>query len=294
MMQFEYCGIGNGTASIKDYPDGILAEICQRTEIYENMNAWPWGSVDNCSPLMDEIADNLMNMQPDCREMYAEELICKMQTWTWLYSLSKEKLDAVSNSVVEYSIEMYFHKWRNAFRTFAEKLAVILAKLGINILDIQKRCGITLIERLDINDLWMDFGTPQLAEYHMSRLNESIGNNQHLVNVGRRKSCASPFITLMAGDNQVIENTLQILHQIIDGNKGKMVGCAILACFKAGMLYKIPSYKQVKQEFAPNGEDIGNAKGYSRWTCIEEYNEDKPRNKDIFDQMLQRFKSNRL
>ena len=281
MMHFEHCSIGNGTAGRKDYPDGVLAEIRKRTEAF---NTWPWGGVENCSPLMDEIADNLMTMQSDCRQIYAEELICKMQTWTWLYSLSKEKLDAVSNSVVEFSVEMYFHEWRSAFRTFAEKLAVILAKLRINILDIQNRCGITLIERLDVNDLWMAFGTPRLADYHLSRLNESR-DNESKGKIGRPKSDEESFVTLLVGDNKEREKTLHTLHQIIDGKKGKLVGCAMLACFKAGKIINIPSYKQVVGLF---GKDIGNRQGYSNYTNIGNY-KDNPKQEMLLENMTKRF-----
>lgn len=73
-----------------------------------------------------------------CREIYAEELICKMQTWTWLYSLSKEKLDAVSNSIKLNSVEDFFFTWRSAFITFSQKLSVILAKLGIDLTEIEE------------------------------------------------------------------------------------------------------------------------------------------------------------
>lgn len=281
MMHFEYCGIGNGTAGRKDYPDGVVAEIRERTEAF---NTWPWGDVENSSPLMDEIADNLMTMQSECREMYAEELICKMQTWTWLYSLSKEKLDAVSNSVVEFSVEMYFHEWRNAFRTFTEKLAVIFAKIGINILEIQNRCGITIIERLDVNDLWVDFGTPQLAAYHLSRLNEP-SNNGNKGKIGRPKSDEESFVTLLVGDKKECEKTLHTLHQIIDGNKGKIVGCAMLACFKAGKLINLPSYKQVVGLF---GKGIGNKQGFSTYTDIGYYKDNSKR--EVFlENMIKRF-----
>lgn len=283
MMHFEYCGIGNSLPARPDYPDGVLAEIRERTESF---NTWPWGGVENCSPLMDEIADNLMTMQSDCREMYAEELICKMQTWTWLYSLSKEKLDAVSNSVVEYSVEMYYLDWRNAFRTFAEKLAVILAKLGINILYIQKRCGITLIERLDINDLWMEFGTPQLAEYYLSKLNEP-SHNDNIGKVGRPQSNEKSFVTLLIGDKNEREKTLATLHEIIDGRKGKIVGGAILACFKAGKLINIPSYNQVKGLF---GKGIGNKQGFSSYTDIGYY-KNNPKREIFLENMIKRFSS---
>lgn len=281
MMHFEHCNIGNGTAGRKDYPDGVLAEIRERTETF---NTWPWGGVENCSPLMDEIADNLMTMQSDCRQMYAEELICKMQTWTWLYSLSKEKLDAVSNIIVEFSVEMYFHKWRDAFRIFSEKLAVILAKLGISILEIQNRCGISIIERLDANDLWMYFGTPRLAEYHLSRLNEP-SNNGNKGKKGRPKSDEEPFVTLLEGDKKECEKTLHTLHQIVDGNKGKIVGCAMLACFRAGKLINLPSFKQVVGLL---GNGIGNKQGYSTYTDMGYYNGNSKR-KMLLENMIKRF-----
>lgn len=271
MMHFEYCGIGNGTAGRKDYPDGVLAEIRQRTEKYSDENAWPWGGVENCSPLMDEIADNLMTMQLDCRQMYAEELICKMQTWTWLYSLSKEKLDAVSNSVVEFSVEMYFHEWRNAFRSFAEKLAVILAKLGINILDIQNRCGITIIERLEVNNLWMDFRTPQLAEYYLSRLNQP-----NLADVDQKKPRKSKkertkneaeahFLTLLYGDTRTRAKTLELLHYYLDGKIGKGAACVVEACVKSKRLAK-PSFADLQPVFDLQGshQAFDNAYGASR------------------------------
>lgn len=255
MMHFEYCGIGNGTAGRKDYPDGVVAEIRERTEAF---NTWPWGGVENSSPLMDEIADNLMTMQSECREMYAEELICKMQTWTWLYSLSKEKLDAVSNSVVEFSVEMYFHEWRNAFRTFTEKLAVIFAKIGINILEIQNRCGITIIERLDVNDLWVDFGTPQLAAYHLSRLNESARVEVGFSDVRKSKKSQTKeeaeacILTLLNGDTRTKSKTIELLHYYLDGKRGKHAALVVEACVKSKRMVK-PTFSDLKLAFDLKG-----------------------------------------
>lgn len=246
MMHFEHCNIGNGTAGRKDYPDGVLAEIRERTESF---NTWPWGGVENCSPLMDEIADNLMTMQLDCRQMYAEELIFKMQRWTWLYSLSKEKLDAVSNSVVEFSVEMYFHEWRSAFQTFAEKLAVILAKLKINILDIQNRCGITLIERLDVKELWTCFGSYELAEYYLSKINTPHKENKAKARkAGRPKSTENPFADKLIGSDEEKKETLKRLHQLLDGKTGKFVALVIFGCIKAGKL-SMPTFPQLQVEF---------------------------------------------
>lgn len=191
MMHFEYCGISNELPARPDYPDGVLVEIRERTELFD---IWPWGGIENCSPLMDEISDNIAFRPADVRIAYVEELLTKMQKWTWLYSLAKDKLDTVNNSFYLNSIEFFFFKWQNAFQTFAKKLAVILAKLGINLLEIQDRCGICIIERLDIDELWMDFGTPEMAYFYLSKFNIPQKQTQHNILTDRaikyfKKAC---------------------------------------------------------------------------------------------------------
>ena len=256
MMQFEHCGIGNGTAGRKDYPDGVLAEIDKRTESFDT---WPWGGVENCSRLMDEIADNLAFRPSDSRESYVEEILNKMQTWAWLYSLSKEKLDAVSNSIKENSVEDFFFTWRSAYSTFAEALAVILAKLGINLIEIQKRCGISIIERLDVKELWNYFGSPQLADYYLSKFDKpSLEVIPNSGKSGRPNSTDVPFVSLLIGDEEECNRTLIRLRTLIDGRKGKNVAMAIQACVEAGMMFE-PTFPQVKSYF-PN---IGAPQGYS-------------------------------
>lgn len=274
MMHFEYCGIGNSLPARSDYPDGVLAEIRERTEAF---NTWPWGGVENCSLLMDEIADNFMTMQSKCWQMYAEELICKMQTWTWLYSLSKEKLDAVSNSIRLNSIEYFFFRWKSAFRSFAEKLTVILAKLGINILEIQNQCGVTIIERLEVNNLWMDFRTPQLAEFYISRLNQSS-----IVEVDKKKQrkpkkertkeeAEAHFLTLLYGDTLTRAKTLELLHYYLDGKIGKGAACIVEACVKSRRLAK-PSFTDLQPVFGLKGSRnaFNNAYGTS---CGKEFDD---------------------
>lgn len=267
MMLFEHCKISNGTVSREGYPKSVLGEIRERTESYEQFDAWPWGGMANCSPLMDEIADNLAMLPDDGRNMYAEELLCKMQTWVWLYSLSREKLDALSNSIALYSVEYYFSRWRSAFRSFAEKLAVILVKLGMNILEIQNRCGFKIIERLDINELWMSFGTPQLAEYHLSKLHgESIVSKPNKsVKLGRPNSKEIPFRNLIIASALEKERILQLLHQSIDGRKGKDAAFALLACLKAGKLTSKPTFAQIQGEFG----NVGSKSGFNQYYYAE-------------------------
>lgn len=171
MANYKYCGIGNDVPARADYPDGVLDEIKKRTEV---LDVWPWHGVENRCPLFDEITDNLDSCIYDAsRWNYVISILKQFQTWIFEYSIRPKKLDSISNSVTLYSLEYYFHDWRNAFKTFAEKLAVVLAMRGINIIEIQQQCGISIIDNLNVDDLWMFFGTRILAEECLSKLNDS-------------------------------------------------------------------------------------------------------------------------
>lgn len=169
MAHCQYCSIGSDVPARADYPDGVLAEIKERTEAF---SVWPWPGIANYCPLFDEIVDNLDScISNDVKRNYVISILQQFQIWTFLYSLGTDKLDSISNSVRLYSLEYYFHTWRKAFKSFAEKLAVVLAMRGINLLEIQKQCGISIIENLNIDDLWMDFGTRKMAEECLSKFN---------------------------------------------------------------------------------------------------------------------------
>lgn len=169
MAHCKYCGIGSDVPARADYPDGVLAEIKERTEAF---NAWPWSGIANYCPLLDEIIDNLDSCVSDnVRINYVITILQQFQTWIFLYSLGTDKLNSISNSVILYSLEYYFHTWRNAFKSFADKLTAILTMRGINILKVQNLCGISIIENINIDDLWMDFGTRKMAEECLSKFN---------------------------------------------------------------------------------------------------------------------------
>lgn len=170
MAMFKYAGVGNGTISRPDYPNGVLAEIKQRTEKFD---AWPHDGVSNYCPLFDEIDDNIRSCNSNKQEItiYVEYILRKLQNFAFLYSLKRDKLDAISNCVDLYSLEHFFLTWIQAYKTFGERLAFTLAKRGINLLEIQKKYRISIIDRLDVNDLWMYFGTVEAAEVCLLRLN---------------------------------------------------------------------------------------------------------------------------
>lgn len=171
MAHCKYCGIGSDVPARADYPDGVLAEIKNRTEA---LNVWPWPGITNYCPLFDEIIDNLDSCISDnVRTNYIISILQQFQTWTFLYSLGTDKLNSISNSVKLDSLEDYFHTWRNAFKSFANKLSAILAMRGISILEVQNQCGISIIDSLNIDDLWPDFGTLKMAEECLTKLHNT-------------------------------------------------------------------------------------------------------------------------
>ena len=177
IMLHKYCGIGNCTVSRIDYPEGVLAEIKMRTE---NCEVWPYNEQSNKSALLEEIADNIkLCRSNDEMITYIEDILLEFQSWISLYSLCPHKLDAIANTVVRDTPEYFFRRWYVAFVSFVQKFAVLLAKRGINILEIQNRCGLQVIDSLDINELWMYFGTRERADYYLTRLNVSYNGKKH-------------------------------------------------------------------------------------------------------------------
>jgi len=176
MALFEYCGVGGETPARPDYPDGVLSEIKYRTE---NLDVWPFYGVENDNPLFDEITDNLdSRISDESKELYVKEIIRKFQLWTFHYSLGAKKLDAISNTVTPNSLEMYFWQWRSAFLSFTHTFASILAERGLNLLEIQDRCHIKIIDKLEVRDLLHHFGTIEAAEESIAKLKISVNTTE--------------------------------------------------------------------------------------------------------------------
>lgn len=164
----KYCGIGSDVPARPDYPDGVLAEIAERTE---SMSVWPWHNKEDICPLLDEIEDNLDSYNSiEDKRLYVENMLMKFRWWTFHYNLGKEKLNTISNVFYHNSLEQYYRTWLSAYKTFAEKLAVVLVRRGLNILEIQEQCEISIIEKLNVDELWMYFGSRKRAEECLSRV----------------------------------------------------------------------------------------------------------------------------
>ncbi len=262
MAQYVHCGIGSEIPARKDYPAGVLAEIKERTEA---LDVWPWDGIENVCPLFEEITDNLDSCTSgNAKISYVFRILKQFQLWTRLYSLSPEKLNAIGRSVEKDSLEDFFSDWRDAFATFAKKLAVVLAILDINILDIQKKCGVSIIDNLDIDALWMYFGSRELAERSLSKFtskNDSTRPKQENAVPGEKGRKTLPFSDVLLGTPDTKQKTLERLHLLIDGKKGKAVALVIHACKSKGLMTE-PTFTQVKNEF---GETVGNRSGYNHY-----------------------------
>ena len=163
MVLNEHCHVGSGTASRHDYPDGVLKEIAERTD---DFNAWR-----NSSLLIDEVKSNLIYCNsPENIRLYVKDILFAFSHWTMRYNTWREGLNAIGNTSVYKSLEYYYSGWRIAYNSFAEDLAIALAERGISIFDIQRQCGISIIDNLDIDRCWWRFGTRKRAEECLAKI----------------------------------------------------------------------------------------------------------------------------
>lgn len=236
MAMFKYAGVGNGTSSRPDYPNGVLAEIKQRTE---NFNAWPHDGDSNNCPLFDEIDDNIRSCNSNKQEItiYVEYILRKLQNFAFLYSFRRDKLNAISNTVELYSLEHFFLTWISAYKTFGERLAFALAKRGINLLEIQAKNKISIIDRLDVNELWHYFGTIEAAENYLLELNHKKPEQP------TQENTIEHYI---ASDDK--ETTIQAIKSLVCGKKGKQAAVYIYVAVYNGYMSK-PTFDILKEAF---------------------------------------------
>jgi len=89
----------------------------------------------------------------------------------------------------------------------------------------------------------------------------NIISSENVAKAGRPKGKnIVPFQNKLLGTTEEKARTLEILHTLIDGKKGKFVALVILGCMQAGKLDK-PSFSQLKAEF----NVTGNRRGYEKY-----------------------------
>lgn len=196
--------------------DKVLSEIKERTEAFDDI-AWPMGRGDSF-PLAEEIIVNLDSCATDKqRENYIIDILEVFRNWAAIFSpvaeikewkraieLSKkddefgmlehykESLDyseglhdhylEIMNKPKEGTIEYYFNLWHRCYHLFCDMLAAELAKYGINLLEIQNKRGIWLVEKLDTLSVQAYFGITNNFTYANNLLEElDAPNTKHLI-----------------------------------------------------------------------------------------------------------------
>lgn len=165
---------------------------------------------------------------------------------------------------------------------YANMLDAALSERGLDLLNIQKQVGITLLMRRDLTQIGHYLGTPERAKDLISKVApepEPPQPQQRQAYNGQTTDAQSlnpepqqekPKPTRGRGrpketfKDKMIDDAdgskLQKIHTKIDGKKGKDAALIILACIKKGWLTK-PTYTQVKNEFG----DIGCKTGYNNY-----------------------------
>lgn len=222
--------------------DKVLSKIKERTEAFDDI-AWPMGRGDSF-PLAEEIIRNLDSCSTDKqRENYIIDILVVFKDWAAIFSpiaeinemkkaieLSqnddeygmleryKDSLDYLEGLHDHYleimekpkdgTIEYYFDLWHRCYRQFCRMLAAELAKYGMNLLEIQNKRGIWLVEKLDTLSIQAYFGISNNFGYANNLLEElNAPNTNHLIFTER---------------NHVISNLpsqqIQILKESIEQN----------------------------------------------------------------------------
>ncbi len=206
-----------------------------------------------------------------------------------------DRLLEIMHNAKEGTIEAYFHQWYNAYYDFCNMLAAICTEHGINLLEIQNRRGIWLVSKLDVMQIQLYFGYDSNYNYANSLLKalprtsatehlihtekdgcidtEAKWNNQQVEDMskvekisGRPKNVIQPLLSKMIGNEQERQDTLDKLHKLIDGKKGKAVALAVYGCVQVSKMHR-PTFSQLKNEFG----DIGNESGYYSYYREAEY-----------------------
>lgn len=171
------------------YYSAFPAVIIKRTEAFDDI-AWPV-NIEGEYRIAQEISDNLNNCKDDNqRERYVIEMLSVFEKWGEIFTpvarlkeLEKmleygctinseqeieQEIERVSNLHNDYldimsgaqkgTMEYYLNFWYRAFCKFANMLAAICSEHHINLLELQEKRGIWIIEKLDVLNLQCYFG----------------------------------------------------------------------------------------------------------------------------------------
>lgn len=295
-------------------------EVAKRTEAFDN-SAWPINIVGEYR-IAQEISENLDNCTNDNqRERYIIEIISIFEEWSEIFTpvarlMALQKMQENDSSInteqeIEQEIERasnlhdayldilrnakngtidyYLNHWHRAYYKFGRMLAAVCAEHNINLLEIQAKRGIWIIEKLNVLEIQSYFGYNMDFTYANNLLkslprtdvtealiltekdgtinSESAWNNSTIdapqeanAKIKRRGRKVGNFRDNLMVDEKEKDIVIEKLRLLIAGRKGKDVALMIYSCIKLGWLIK-PSFSQVENTFG----GIGNKSGYNNY-----------------------------
>lgn len=315
-MRVNKCDVSCYPLGVQKYYALIPEHVKARTEAFDEV-AWPV-NVKGQYRIAQEISDNLDACGSEsAKERYICGILGVFDEWAKVFTpiadlrtldkiteansiytekqikAEKERLRGLHDQMLAVmggaevgSIEYYFEHWHRAYFLFSNMLAGVCAEHNINLLEVQNKRGIWVVDKLDVVQLQMYFGysgnydfahnlltnltAPNTADLiYIINNGQVVSRGQKVENAttvstinrpGRPKKNLAPFQDRINGTPDERQFILKKLHDFIDGKKGRDVAFAIRACVLGNKMTR-PSFSQVKAEFG----QVGNESGYNKY-----------------------------
>lgn len=158
----------------------VLDLVSKRTEAFD-LAACP---IRHRKNLIDEISDNLSSLNERQAEIYIIRILENFWWFERVMTEGKEHelfLDAIRTDKMD-SIEWYGHIWYYRLFYFARLLAGVCAEHGINLLEVQKKRGIKIIDSLNVVELsfYTETNSFEYAGIILENLNLPNGKHQKI------------------------------------------------------------------------------------------------------------------
>lgn len=158
----------------------VLDLVSKRTEAFD-LAACP---IRHRKNLIDEISDNISSLNEKQAEIYIIRILENFWQHERVMTEGKEHdlfYDAVRTDKMD-GIEWYGHIWYYRLFYFARLLAGVCAEHGINLLDIQRKRGIKIIDSLNVVELsfYTETNSFEYAQTLLDNLNLPKGKHQKI------------------------------------------------------------------------------------------------------------------
>lgn len=169
------------------------------------------------------------------------------------------------------NVEAFLADFHSVFCMYANRLDAVLLKFGIDLLRLQKENGIYLKDYRIMSDVAYYLGGYDVAEELINKLPKAEGGKpqQKTTELPKKRGRKTkPFIDTIIGPNK--EDTLRLLHSLIDTEHGKRAIIFLAVAVKEGIITK-PTSTQILTEFGR----IGHKSLVEKYMYTSIYNDDE-------------------